>query len=53
METQKIVNLLDGSGNEYSRFATKEWCIIDSESKGDYSQGEEIKFLTRSVESSL
>ena len=53
MERQKIVNVLDGSENEYSRFATKEWCIIDSESKGDYSQDEEIKFLTRSVESSL
>ena len=25
METQKIVNLLNNSENEYSRFATKKW----------------------------
>ena len=33
METQKIVNLLNGSDNENSRFATKKWYIIGSESK--------------------
>ena len=37
METQKIVNLLNSSENEYSKFATKEWYIIESESKGNYS----------------
>ena len=31
----------------------KEWYIIDSESKGNYSQDDERKFLTRSIESSL
>ena len=25
METQKIVNLLNNSENEYSKFATKKW----------------------------
>ena len=53
METQKIVNLLNGSDNDKSRFATKKWYIIDSESKGNYSTDEEITFLTRSIESSL
>ena len=53
MKTQKIVNLLNGSDNENSRFATKKWCIIDSESNGNYSQNDQIKFLTRSIESSL
>ena len=53
METQKIVNLLNGSDNENSKFATKEWYIIDSESKGNYSHKDEIKFLTISLESSL
>ena len=53
METQKIVNLLNGSDNENSRFATKKWYIIDSESNGNYSQNDQIKFLTRSMESSL
>ena len=31
----------------------KNWFIIDSESKGNYSKDEEIKFLTRSIESGL
>ena len=53
METQKIVNLLDRSDNENSQFATKKWYIIDSESNGNYSKDGEIKFLTRSIESSL
>ena len=47
METQKIVNLLNGPDNDNSKFATKKWYIID------YSQNDEIKFLTRSIESSL
>ena len=41
METQKIVNLLNGSDNDNSRVATKKWYIIDNES------------LTTSIESSL
>ena len=53
METQKIVNLLNGSDNENSKFATKEWYIIDSESKGNYLPDNEIKFLTSSLELSL
>ena len=53
METQKIVNLLNGSDNDNSKFATKKLYIIDSESNGNYSQNDEIKFLTRSIESSL
>ena len=31
----------------------KEWYIIDSESNGNYSKDEEIKFLTRSIASDL
>ena len=53
METQKIVNLLNGSNNENSKFATKKWYVIDSESKGNYSKDDPIKFLTKSLESSL
>ena len=53
METQKIVNLLNGSDNENSKFATKKWYVIDSESKGNYSHENPIKFLTSSLESSL
>ena len=53
METQKITNLLNGSDNENSKFATKKWYIIDNEANGNYSKDEKIKFLTRSMESSL
>ena len=53
METQKIVNLLNDSNNENSKFATKKWYVIDSESKGVYSHENEIKFLTNLLESNL
>ena len=53
METKKIVNLLNGSDNDNSKFAIKKWYIIDSESKVSYSTDEEIKFLNISIESSL
>ena len=44
METQKIVNLLNASDNENSKFATKKWYAIDNESKGNYSKNKPIKF---------
>ena len=49
METQKIVNLLNGSENENSKFAAKKWYVIDSESKGNYWYHDPINFLTKSV----
>ena len=52
METQKIVNLLNGSDNEYEKFATKKWYVIESNSKSNYSEHEPIKRLTKSLESS-
>ena len=45
--------MLNGSNNENSKFATKKWYVIDSESKGVYSPDNKIKFLTKSLESSL
>ena len=53
METQEILNLLNDSNNENSEFATKKWSIIDSETKNNYSDKNEIKFLASSLESSL
>ena len=53
METQKILNLLNGSDNKNSKYATKKWYVIDSESKGNYSYNDPIKFLMNSLESSL
>ena len=50
---QKIINLLNVFDNENTKFAPKKWYIIDSESKGNYSHENPIKFLTKSIESSL
>ena len=41
------------SDNKKSKFAIKKWYVIDSESKGKYSHHDPIKFLTKSIESSL
>ena len=53
METQKIVNLINNTENQFSKFATKKWYIVDSESKGNYSHENPTNFLTNSLESSL
>ena len=48
METQKIVNLLNDSNNESSKFATRKWYIINDQINGKYGRGNEndstIKF---------
>ena len=54
METQKIINLLNDSNNEESKFATKKWYVIDSQTaKGKHNQNNSIKFETESIKSSL
>ena len=56
METQKLINLLNDSSNEESKFATKKWkwYVMDSETtKGQYKQGNTIKFETQTIKSSL
>ena len=54
METQKIINLLNDSSNEESKFVTKKWYVIDSQTiKGKYKQGNSIQFETETIKSSL
>ena len=54
METQAIINLLDHSSNEESKFATKKWYVIDSQTtKVKYKQGDTIKFETETIKLSL
>ena len=53
METQKIVNLLNGSHKANSKFLRKKLHFIDSESKGNYLPNNEIKFLTSSLKSNI
>ena len=54
METQKIINLLNDSSNQDSKFATKKWYVIDNQTTKDkYKQGDVIKFETETIKSSL
>ena len=57
METQKIVNLLDDSDNESSKFATRKWYIINDQNNGQYGRGNEndstIKFETKVIKPNL
>ena len=41
METQKIVHLLNDSGNESSKFTQKKWYIINDKNNGQYGRGNE------------
>ena len=54
METQKITHLLNDSSNEESKFATKRWFLVDSQTAKDkYNQNNSIKFETEHIKSSL
>ena len=56
METQKIVNLLNDSHNESSKFATK-WYIINDQNNGQYGRGNyndsTITFETKVIKSNF
>ena len=57
METQKIVNLLNDSDNESSKFATRKWYIINDQNNRQYGTGNEndstIKFETKFTKPNL
>ena len=57
METQKVVNLLNDSGNESSKFATRKWYVINDQNNGQYDRGNEndstIKFDTKVIKPNL
>ena len=57
METEKIVNLLNDSNNESSKFATRKWYIINYQNTGQYGRGNEndstIKFETKVIKPNL
>ena len=46
MEYQKMVNLLDNTPNQPTKFRTKYWVEINDESHGVYNTGSQIKFKT-------
>ena len=53
MEHQKIVNLLDNTLDQSSKFRTKSWVEINDESKESYGTGSDIKFKTTMLKSNL
>ena len=57
METQKIVNLLNESDHESSKFATKKWYVINDKNNTEFGEGykddSSIKFETKVIKSSL
>ena len=44
MEYQKIINVLDNTPNQPSKFKNKNWVEINDESYGVYNTGTPIKF---------
>ena len=53
MEYQKIVNLIDDTPNQPSKFRTRNWVEINGESRGAYNVNSQIKFKTTILKSSL
>ena len=53
MEYQKIVNLIDDTPNQQSKFRTRNWVEINDESRGAYNVNSQIKFKTTMLKSSL
>ena len=53
MEYQKIINLLDNSSNQLSKFRTKNWIEINHQSRGVYNTNCDNRFKTAMLKSSL
>ena len=53
MEYKKIMNLLDDKPSQSSKFKTKNWVEINDESRGTYSENNQIGFQTSMLRSSL
>ena len=57
LESQKIIKLLEQSDEDYLKFQTKSWYIINDQNSGQYGKGNEndptIKFSTEIVKSFL
>ena len=53
MEYQKVINLLDNTLNQPSKFRTKNWVQLNDESRGTYKKNSQRKFKTKRLKSSL
>ena len=52
MKYQKIINLLDNTPNQQSKFRTKIWVEINDDSRGTYYTISKIKFKSSMLKSS-
>ena len=46
MGYQKIINLLDNTSNQPTKFRTKSWVVINDDSRRKYNKNSQIKFKT-------
>ena len=53
MEYQKIINLLDNTPTQPTKFRTKKWLEINDDSRGSYNVNSQIKFKTSMLKSHL
>ena len=57
METRKIANILGDTDEESSKFATREWYVINDQNSIDYCEGNKesitVKFETKVIKSNL
>ena len=53
MECQKIINLLDNTPNQLSKFRIKYWIEINDQLRGVYNTNSDIRFKTIMLKSSL
>ena len=53
MEYEKIINLLENTPNQPTKFRTKNWVEINDDSRGTYNTNSQIRFETSMLRSSL
>ena len=53
IDDQKIINLLDNTPNQPSKFKTKNWVEINDESQETYNEDNQIRFNTSMLRSSV
>ena len=53
MEYQKIINLLENTPNQPSKFITKNWVEVNDGSRRTYNVNSQTKFKTSMLRSSL
>ena len=53
MEYQKIINFLNNTPNQPTKFRTKKWIEINDESRRTYDSNSQVRFKTSMLWSSL